>query len=884
MVHLLLEDYVSKRNKIIKDPKFLELYGKYTRGIFGGAALLPKEKFIDSLAKAFDPTYKVVVNPQTNALIGDSRYLDFIISNLYSGNITPDQANIVWETLEAYRKEVARGNPEFSRDLQSYKVFFQDDAITDRQGEPLPGLMNVMNAYANRYDFEDKIHSNLRKTVAAFEANGAPEVYSNSMYKFFRVDSAAAAQILMGNRDPRYDPDFFTSGRSERCSGYWCLPRFTSYYPCWVAVDVFGFMDYAFVPKPDSGYSSAEIKNRYNHTDSVCKMSPAAYAAVLDFFKSHGDNEPIVVNPFKKSLEIISGRATAFAHYGAEQPGVYSHDDYVKFLVRMPDLESASKLTGEQINSNTMFVTKLCGMKSTSMVSSQLYQEKVGLGMARMHEYYAGRKIQTHAPLLRSIERMHGTSLADTDFSFDKYAAQFIPSMIDAFKQSFPHDTDLLANSGEGFTLLLLFINQSLPTIFAHRPELAGKIANQITKLVEEERLYFDETVEIGVLSNVVMLGLKHLMNTIGAYDRQFEQYEAVVHAINDSFQYYMSMGGAFNWKDSTGVVAQNPQILDGFATYIQNSTPENKQKLFDLYAKSVTNKLTSDVRGEVPVQAINGLFDVAMKLNLPREVGIKKIVTLLDNSITTRPSSVITRSVNYVMSNDEISSYVKRNKQFINKVAPHFAQLLAVVNPSSDFGKMYPKLAKIKLSQKYATPSKRREIFDDLNAQSNNELFNNRPELAFGTINAIKNSFGHSMMVSASMENIQKMISLRGNGYKADDFQKMLPNFAMLINAGFKPQRLFINFSAANVTQEVRLRNFSLSGKTLIKGDLNGKPVGITGTGMLYYLIGDDFRMSESFEELEQALQQALFDHYKPKPKHGLHGLYERVAATSNK
>jgi hypothetical protein len=347
-------------------------------------------------------------------------------------------------------------------------------------------------------------------------------------------------------------------------------------------------------------------------------------------------------------------------------------------------------------------------------------------------------------------------------------------------------------------------------------------------------------------------------------------------------------MGGALNWNDPSGIIAHEPQTLNKITAYIQNSTPETKQKLFDLFTQSVANKLTSETGRHDPATTIATLFDMAVKLNLPREAGIRKIVVMLDRIITLKPTSAVVRSVHFIMLNDEISSYVNRNRQFINKVAPHFTQLLAVTKPSSEFGKLYPKIAKIKLHQKYVAADKRRAFLDELNEQSDHELFANRPELAFGNIDTVKNSFGHSFMVPASLENIQKMISLRGGGYLTTDFQQMLSNFAMLINAGFKPQRLFINFNArnniANLAQETRIRGFNLSGKTLIKGELNGMPVGITGTGMMYCLVDNDLKMTDSFAQMQQYQQQALFDNYKQKPKHGIYSLYERVAATLNK
>lgn len=881
MAQLLLEDYASKRNKILKNPKFLDLYGKYTQGIFGGTRSLSKETFIDNIAKAFDPTYNVTVNAQTNALNGDSSYLDFIFANLYSGNISPDQSNAAREALGAYQKEKARNNPQISKDIQSFKVFYPDDSVKGRDGEPLPGLINTMEAYTRKYDFEGTIHSNLQKTLAAFQENNIDEVYANSVYKFFRIDTTDAAKILLGNREPMYDPDFFTSGRSERCSGYWCLPRMPGYYPCWVAVDVYGFMDYAIVPKPEHNYSAAEIKNRFNHTDSVCKMTPASYAAILDFFLSHGDQEPMIVDGFKLSFERI-GKGNALIKYGTTLSYEYSYDDCVKFLLRSPTLDVVHRLTNERCTSNLMFAAKMCGVASDKMVSEAVYQEKMGLGLSSLHNYYPGKKVDAFAPLFKSIEHMHNTSLVDTNFSFEKYAAQFIPSLIDSFKQSFPQDTDLLDEDAKGLKTLYKFIDETLPVIHAYRPELAKKIAMQITKLIQEDRLYFDATTNIDELVSASKL-IKFLKTTVRKPNRQFEQYASMVQAIEDSFGYYMSMGGAFNWKDPQGHVATNPALLDNFAEYIENSTAENKQKLFDLYAQSITNRLISrNAQGaEINAATIAGLFDVAAKLNLPRETSIKKIVEAFDKSILQKPSSMLTNSIRMMMANDEIATYINRNKKYINKVAPHFAQLLAIIDPTSDFGAMYPKIAKLKLSQKYILADKRREFYRELKALANNELIAGRPELAFGDNIGVRNSFGRTFMVPASTDNIQKMISLRGNGYNAAEFQQMLPNFAMLINAGFKPQKLFINFGEYDmmgVETEMRNKGFKLGGRTLIKGDFDGKPVGIGASGLIYYVDGNLLKTTNSFEEFQQHQQQALFDHYKIKPKHGFHGLYERV------
>lgn len=879
MVHLLLEDYASKRNKILKDPKFLELYGKYTSGIFGGARHLTKETFIDNIAKSFDPLYNVTVNPQTGALNGDSKYLDFIMTNLYSGNITPDQAPAVHETLKAYHKKAASNAPGISKDLQSYKIFYPDDNIVDRQGEPLPGLVKAMEEFTRKYDFEEAIHPNLLKTIAAFEENDADEVYSNSMYRFFRINTIEAAKNLLGNRDPAKDPDFFTSGRSERCSGYWCLPHMSSYFPCWVAVDVYGFMDYAIVSKPGAGYVNAEIKNRFNHQDSVCKMSPASYDAILDFFLSQGESDPRIVAPFKKYKQTI-GLRNAFLKFSKLEYDLL-YEDYIKFMVRLPNLDVVRKLTDETFASDVMYAASLAGLPNDKMATPIVYDQRVGLGLADLRNYYAGKKIRSFAPIFKSLEQMHGISLTETDFSFNKYAAIFIPSLINKFKQAFPQDTDLLANEAQGFTKLYDFMSTTLPVIDQYKPELAKKIATQIAKLLEEDRLYFDATVSITTLLNALK-HLNSLKQLAASKANSFEQFEQAVNTLESSFSYYMNMGGAFNWDDPQGTVAKNPALLDKLADYIENSTIENKQKLFDLYAQSITNSLANNDQGN-PLEAytITGLFNIAAKLNLPRETGIKKVVDSLDKSIIKKPTAAVTSSVRQIMNNDEIASYINRNKKYINKVAPHLAQLLAIIDPSSEFGVIYPKIAKIKLNQKYVIADKRRSFFNELKSLSNGILTSNRPELAFGNNDSLRNSMKDTFMVPATAENIQKMISLRGNGYSSVDFQQMLPNLAMLINAGFKPVHLFINFgnlTTVGVMSAMNRKGFALAGNTLIKGELNGKPVGINASGVIYYLDGNTLRGTESFGEFQQHQQQALFDHYKPKPKHGFFGLYERV------
>ena len=878
MVHLLLEDYVSKRNKIIKDPKFLQLYGKYTQGIFGGAHKLSKETFIDSIAKAFDPTYNVTVNAQTNALNGDSRYLDFIFSNLYSGNITPDQSNVAHEALNAYRIQTARNNPQISKDLQSYKVFFSDETVKDREGEPLPGIIKAMEEFTRVYDFNAVVHSNLQKTLAAFQDNNIDEVYANSMYKFFRIDAADAAKIMMGNRDPDMDPDFFTSGRSERCSGYWCLPRMPHYFPCWVAVDVYGFMDYAIVPKPGSQYSGSEIKNRYNHGDSVCKMSPASYDAVLDFFQNYGAQDPRVIDSFKTSFGSIN-QGSALRNYGSAKPGGYYFDDYIKFLVRLPNLDVVHRLTDERFASNLTFATRLCGITTENMVDNAVYQDKVGLGLSDLHEYYPGKKVHSFAPLFKSIEHMHGTSLADTDFSFNKYVSRFIPSLIEDFKQSFPQDTDLLAENAKGYSLLSSFITKKLPTIHFYREELAKKIATQIINLLEQERLYFDATTDVKTLEAVA----KNIQTLSQAAQLRhyFDEYAQLIETLKDSFAYYMSMGGAFNWTDEQGIIAISPAALDSFAEYIENSTIENKQKLFDTYAQSIFKKLTSGYAQNLTSATFLKLFDIAAKMNLPRETSIKKIINILEKSIARRPSSEVTNIARQVLNDEEIKTYINQNKKYINKIAPHFAQLLAIIDPKSDFGKMYPKIAKFKLSQRYTGREQRIQYFNDLKASSNDEYIANRPEFTLGNNAPVIRTFDASYMVPASVENIQKVISLRGHGYSASDFQQMLPNLAMLINAGFKPRHLFFNFqeSIPLVQRKMRDKRFDLAGSTMIVGDFNGKTIAINQTGGIYFL--DDAnatKYTQSFEEFQEFQQQALFDHYKPKPKHGFYGLLERV------
>jgi hypothetical protein len=130
MDHLLLEDYKTKRTKILNTPQFQDFWIEYTSQIFGGEAFT-KEEFINTIAKKFDPTAKsisIINEPQANGttkeiISGDSKYLDFIFDNLFSSNISLGDAKEVYDTLEAYRVQTARNNPTISKEFHSYKVF-----------------------------------------------------------------------------------------------------------------------------------------------------------------------------------------------------------------------------------------------------------------------------------------------------------------------------------------------------------------------------------------------------------------------------------------------------------------------------------------------------------------------------------------------------------------------------------------------------------------------------------------------------------------------------------------------------------------------------------------------------------------------------------------
>jgi cation transport regulator ChaB len=218
-MELLLEDFASKTNKILKDPRFAALHVK---AMARSATPQTLPEFLLSTILAFDPTYKLepgltvdqIFDPtrKTNA---DPAYIDYVLGQIYSGNIPLTDHALVRHVLASYRKRVNKKDPNFSPAIDSYKDIktLIDDVSKIEQEKAVADSENLIEA---------------RKIL---NDNHAHLVLKNNNYEFYRVDTNEdGIQIFKG---PQEDIT-----RGKHCAGFWCIKEKhrANYYPLWTAV------------------------------------------------------------------------------------------------------------------------------------------------------------------------------------------------------------------------------------------------------------------------------------------------------------------------------------------------------------------------------------------------------------------------------------------------------------------------------------------------------------------------------------------------------------------------------------------------------------------------------------------------------------------------
>jgi len=882
MDHLLLEDYKTKRIKILNTSQFRDFWDENTSQIFGGEAFT-REEFINTIAKKFDPTAKsisIINEPQADGttkeiISGDSKYLDFIFDNLFSGNISLGDAKEVYDTLEAYRAQTARNNPTISKEFHSYKVFNEDPNVKDRQGNVLPGLFKVMKAFTMPYDFYNNKIPNLVETETFMRDNDFKMVYETTEHKFYLIENLARSKIALGGLK---DPDFKTSQKPNRCSGYWCLPNIgDSYFPAWLAMDVYGFFDYAIVPKSGE-WALGEIKNRTNSPTSCLSMEEKDYDSIYDFIANYnGEFSNILRDRFKsfRSLQISIFVPTAD---NKKIPSISG--DYHQFLLRSKNLNIFNNLAQTDFTSAFQVIMRASGVNSLGRMLDRGDYERV-ISTASDAVISAFKKFPrnlSNFPLIKALA-VPREDLLTGELSYASYAASYIPQLLASFKQSFTQDTDLLANDGFGFKELIKFIYNSLPIIKDVNTTVGDKIDKQIASLIEQDRLYFESKIELATLSYIATLATMKLESTKATSSAAYK-------ALMESFTTYLNLGGLLNWTDEANEAIFDTPAHENLIELASGASDDTKKKFFNtLFSGNVNNmrRLPQSYR----VTTIVDLYKSAKKLNISFEDSVGNAFKMLNNIFgVSNKASVTTavESINYLINYNDITDDITKHYKYIIKKTPFVAQILASFLPKSVFNKQYPNIAKFSAIRRAVVAAKRLQAAKSLIRQSPNGSIKRDEDdarlLPDPYSEAILSDL-YTLKVPATSENLQSCYDMLNRSYNVSKFYNFTGSITLLMsNENFIPQHLYIYLRGAyrDTTSDARLETIMrLAGTTrkefdeikmVVIGTIGDNKIAVDENGIIIFTKpGNElYSSADSYGEYEQQLRGQMFEKYTHK------------------
>lgn len=887
MDHLLLEDYKTKRIKILNNPQFENFWIEYTSQIFRGAAFT-RQELVNTIARKFDPTAKsvsIINEPQANGttkeiISGDSKYLDFIFDNLFSGNISLSDAEEVYDTLEAYRVQTARNNPNISKEIQTFKVFNEDPNVKDRQGGVLPGMFKVMKSFIVAYDFRDNRFSNLVETETFMSDNDFKMVYETTEHKFYLVENLARGKIALGNIN---DPDFKLSGKNKRCSGYWCLPNLgsDSYYPVWLAMDVYGFFDYAIVPKSGE-WGLGEIKNRFNAPTSCLSMEEKDYGSIYDFIANYnGEFSSMLADRFKSFKALLS---SIFVPAADNKRASSITGDFHQFLLRSKNLNIFNNLAQTDYTSVFQVIMKACGVNSSGKMMKRSDYELL-ISIANQAIVSAFKKFPrnlSNFPLIKSLA-VSRQDLLTGEFSYESYAASYIPQLIASFKQSFTQDTDLLANDGIGFKDLAKFIYSSLPIIKEVNTTVGDKIDKQIASLIEQDRLYFESKIELSALSYIATL-----ISTVPAENHTAITSSAAYKALMESFITYLNIGGLLNWTDVMGEAIFDTASHEKLVMLASGASESTKKKFFNaLFSGNINNNMRR-LPQSFRFTTIVDLYLSAKKLNISFEDGVGNAFKMLNNVIgTSTKASVVDAiaSIHQLKYYDDIISDIVKHYKYIIKNSPFVAQILASMLPKSVFNKQYPNIAKFNAVRRHVVTAKRLQAVNSLIQQSPDGYIKRNEDdarlLPDPDSEALLSDL-YTLKVPATSQNLQSCYDVFNRSFSESKFFNFMGSITLLMsNENFIPQHFYIYMRDfyGDTTSDSRIETIRrLTGSTrfngydglkmAVIGKIGDKKIAVDDNGVIIFTKPNDelYSSADSYGDYEQQQREQMFERYSHK------------------
>ena len=565
----LAEASATNKDSIVNSPEFTLYYEQNNAGAFGGQS---QQQFYETLVNLFDPS-------------DDQRYMAYVVRNLTSSknskgetippNITKEESPFIKSVLTAHMQQVLKGNVKIKRDVMRYYPRIKFD------------LVKALAPYVPKYNTTTNPSEAFKQTTELFDARIGAPIFKNESHAFYRLSNDSEARKVIRTRQATDFPEV-----SRHCTGYWCLPQMSQYFPAWISVDAYGFVDYAFVPKPQQDYSYGEIKNRFNSPRSSITMTTEDHDSFVDFMLN---SEPSA--QLTKPFEVI------------EATNTYSNvltSDYGQFLLRCKDLQIINRLTKRNFATVDEFIKWTFGVTATSATNLTAYQSSV------LPKYINFQKMLAENPdNFPLFEQFKGKAEGDTsgtalDHSeLAKSALNDWVLKLQRFVNKFIKDPNAsLLDSANMREFRNYFASADTQTVMRLFRSKYNKVCDALAHKVSDETLRFEGATQYQNLVD---------FNTMLTHNKQIVG-ETLHDALSKAFATYLRTGGLQTMTIVSINATQYGEIANLVKTAGGNVSDKTKINIIKIYTAMLQNAVEARDRNYTKASnLISGITD-AMK------------------------------------------------------------------------------------------------------------------------------------------------------------------------------------------------------------------------------------------------------------------------------
>lgn len=762
----LTQASIIKKDAVLASPEFAIYYEANNSGAFGG---LTKVQFYDTLSNLFDPSE-------------DNRYMAYVLRNLMptkkaSGEIRPpniskEESAFVKNLLAIHMQQVEAGNTKIKRDVQRFYPNIKFD------------LVNAVARYMPDYNTTDKTSETFDQTTQFFDERIGKPTYKNKTHAFYYLQNAKEAKKVIRNLQ---DPDF--AEVSKHCTGYWCLTRMEDYFPAWISVDVYGFVDYAIVPKPQSAYAIGEIKNRFNNQpQGYSTMTLAEQESILDFMLN-SEYSSQLTKPFKTLENSYNGIV---------------HQDYGQFLMQCKDLQTINRLTEKNFATVDEFIKWVFGVTATTATSIQQFNNRVLPSFDFFQKMFNGR--EGNFPLFQQFK---GKARGDTSGTALDHSELVKTVFVDwvnnlqSFVNKFVKDKNAsLLDAANLKVFKNYFASADTQTIMQLFRAKYNKVCDALAHKVEDETLRFEGAASYQniVDFNTMLMNNKRIVG------------DALHDALAKSFATYLRTGGLQTMTTDKVNAAEYSDLHNIAKIAGSNASDKAKINTIKIYMSMLQDATTASdrnyARASSLITGITSSMKSTAQLFKMNEQDIARAVAKAINSYIQQEqqqNKKVNDDIIMRMYKSFERNYETKIKAY-NAEAPLFIQAVATIDAKSKAHALYPQLfavqttslapvARIKLAQKFASLGS-----IQYNYTSNTEISNMQGEM----VNAGFARFDQNVMYirSSNWNALATFIKLA----TSDKRQRAQPSLSMMDFYAMKDaiNNLVMNYQATLVDVKI--------------------------------------------------------------------------------